>query len=369
MPRAAIPDDYLDTYTHMLAEVSTTGRRLRRPELDALREQGEHAAEAGYGWRELITLYLAETRKRWTTLPGIARPTNTTRGASTGADVMTAVEAAVDALARGHEHAQHLAVRQEEAARREFIDDLLYGRSDLGRLAERAERFGLRLAHAHAVAVAVGGEPYDDVHPLVRRVERELVGRFGDRDILLATKDGRMVCVAASSERAALDAFAKYATHPGGDRAGADTVAFGRPHTGAGGVVRSCEEALGALDLAARLDLPGRLLHAADLLVFPVLMRDRAAMADLVRTILGPLKQARGGPGPLLETLTVLAEAGYNGAEAARRLNIIPRTLSYRLQRIKTLTGYDTTDAMQRFTLETAAMGARLLGWLEHEEA
>ncbi|MGC0417265.1 PucR family transcriptional regulator [Embleya sp. AB8] len=363
MGRAAIPDDFLDTYTGMLAEVSTTGRLLRRSELDALREQGEHAAEAGHAWRELITLYLDRTRRRWTTLPGIAHAPNSTEAARTGESVLRAVETAVDALAAGHERAQHLAIRQEEAARREFVDDLLYGRSDLGRLAERAERFGLRLAHAHAVAVAEGNETYTDIHPLVRRVERELVGRFGERDVLLTTKDGRLVCVAASTEGVALDAFAKYVTHPGTGHIGARRVAFGRAHSGAGGVVRSYEEALSALDLATRLDLPGPVLHAADLLVFPVLMRDRAAMADLVRAVLGPLTAARGGAGPLLETLTVLAEAGYIGAETARRLTISPRTLSYRLERIRILTGYDPNDAMQRFTLETAAMGARLLGW------
>jgi DNA-binding PucR family transcriptional regulator len=91
-------------------------------------------------------------------------------------------------------------------------------------------------------------------------------------------------------------------------------------------------------------------------------------MADLVRTVVGPLKQARGGAGPLLETLVVLAEAGHVGPEAARRLTISPRTLTYRLERIKTLTGYDPADAMQRFTLETAAMGARLLDWPDEEQ-
>ncbi|MGO4757231.1 PucR family transcriptional regulator, partial [Streptomyces sp. 2MCAF27] len=101
------------------------------------------------------------------------------------------------------------------------------------------------------------------------------------------------------------------------------------------------------------------------LLVFPVLLRDRAAMSDLVRTVLGPLTRARGGAGPLLETLTACAAAGYVSAEAARRLKISVRTLSYRLDRIKTLTGYDPRNALQRFTLETAAMGARLLGWPE----
>ncbi len=106
-------------------------------------------------------------------------------------------------------------MRQEEAARREFIDDLLYGRSDPGALAERAERFGLRLARTHAVAVAAGTLPYGDAGPVVRRVERELTGRFGERDVLLATKDGRLVCVAPDSEQAVLDAFARLALHPG----------------------------------------------------------------------------------------------------------------------------------------------------------
>ncbi len=39
------------------------------------------------------------------------------------------------------------------------------------------------------------------------------------------------------------------------------------------------------------------------------------------------------------------------------------RTLGYRTERIKALTGYDLADALHRYTLETAAMGARLLGW------
>ncbi|MFH0250492.1 hypothetical protein ACG5V6_20035, partial [Streptomyces chitinivorans] len=59
---------------------------------------------------------------------------------------------------------------------------------------------------------------------------------------------------------------------------------LGRSHRGPSGVVRSCEEALEALDLAGRLGLDGVRFNAAEMLVFPVLLRDRAAMADLVRT-------------------------------------------------------------------------------------
>lgn len=365
MAAEGVPPGFLDGYPAMLAEVSATGRRLRRAELEALRVLGKRSAEAGYGLPELVGLYLRATREDWSGLPGVTGVTGADDAGRVGDAVLAAVAAAVAALGEGHERAQRLLARQEEAARREFIDDLLYGRSDLGLLSERAERFGLRLARDHAVAVARGNEAYDDLHPAVRRIERELIGRFGERDVLLATKDGRLVCVAPGTEAVVLDAFAELALKPGTGHPVARRVAVGREHPGAGGVVRSYEEALSALDFADRLRLQPPVLRAAELLVFPVLMRDRAAMADLVHSVLGPLGGARGGAGPLLETIAVHAEAGYVNAEAARRLGLGVRTLTYRLDRIKALTGYDPADALHRYTLETAAMGARLLGWPE----
>jgi len=360
-------DDFLVDYPKLLAEVSRTGRLPRRDELDAFRALGERAAEKGLALRELVGLYLGQTRQLWGTLPGVARAATASERARTGDAILGAVEVAVSALGEGHERAQRLAVRQEEGARREFVDDLLYGRSDLGRLAERAQRFGLRLTGVHAVAVASGAEKYDDVHRTFRRIERELLGRFGTRDVLLSTKEGRLVCIASSSDRDVLDHFARLAESPGADYPAAERVAVGREHTGAGGVVRSYEEALGALHLADQLGLDGARLSASELLVFPVLLRDREAMADLVRTVLGPLTTARGGAGPLLETLADCAAAGYVNAEAARRLGVSVRTLSYRLERIRTLTGYTPNEPLQRFTLEAAVMGARLLGWPEKE--
>jgi DNA-binding PucR family transcriptional regulator len=364
---AAEEDDFLGGYAELLAEVSDTGRLARRNELEGFRTLGERAAEQGMPLRELVGLFLGRTRRLWGELPGVARAATASERARTGDAVLGAVEAAVSAVGEGHERAQRLAVRQEEGERREFVDDLLYGRSDMGRLAERAQRFGLRLAGVHAVAVAAGAEKYDDVHPTFRRLERELLGRFGTRDALLATKEGRLVCIASSSDRDVLDHFVRLAERPGPGYTAAERVAVGREHTGAGGVVRSYEEALGTLELAGRLGLDGVRQSASELLVFPVLLRDRAAMADLVKTVLGPLTGARGGAEPLLQTLAVCAAAGYVNAEAARRLGVSVRTLSYRLERVRTLTGYSPNEPLQRFTLEAAVMGARLLGWPQEE--
>lgn len=347
MPDPGIPDAYLAGYARILAEASATGRRMTRDELESRRALGERAAEEHYDLRALVGAHLAATRTHY---PHHSAPADS---------VLAVVEQAVDAFAEGYERAQRVAVRQEIAARREFIDDLLYGRSDLGLLAERAERFGLRLSHAHAVAVAQGDNAYDEGDAVPREVEIALIGRFGDRSILLTTKDGRLICIAPGDQDDVLTFFAKraYAATDGG------RVAIGRPRPGPGGVVHSYEEALNALDLAERLELDGPVLRAADLLVYPVLTRDRQAMADLVLNTLGPLQRARGGAQPLIDTLTAFFDSGCVAAEAARRLSLSVRALTYRLERIHGLTGANPADPVHRYTLQTAVIGARLLDW------
>ncbi|KUN65265.1 PucR family transcriptional regulator [Streptomyces griseorubiginosus] len=347
MAEREMAGQYLDGYARILAEVSATGRRLTREEIESRRALGERAAEAGYGLRAVVVAHLAAARAAWPDVPGSADNT------------LAAVQQVIDAFAEGHERAQRQAVRQEEAARREFIDDLLYGRSDLGRLAERAERFGLRLSHAHAVAVAQGPTAYDEGNAVPRQVEQALIARFGHRDVLLTTKDGRLLCVAPGHEDEVLPYFAKQA-HAATD---GGRVAIGRPQPGPGGVVQSYEEALSALEMAERLGLDEPVLRAADMLVYPVLTRDRQAMADLVVNTLGPLTTARGGAQPLLDTLTAYFDSGCVAAEAARRLSLSVRAMTYRLERIHQLTGADPADAGHRYVLQTAVIGARLLDW------
>lgn len=334
-------------WSELIGEVADTGRRLRREELDTLRAAGDRAATEGRGLAEVIDEQLALTAVAWA-------------GRVVDAASFNALRASVAALAAGHGDAYRHRLQQEDANRREFLGDLLSSRSDLGRLAEHAERFGLNLACAHVVAVAEG-DGYDLEDPVVRGVERQLQGRFADQEVLLAVKHGRLVCIVPSgpAEAPAVQAFAALTE---GRR-----VAVGRAHSGPGGVVRSYEEARSALEQAGRLKLPGRLLRAADLLVLPVLLRDREALADLVHGVLGPLVTARGGAEPLLETLAAYAESRYVAAEAARRLGLSVRALSYRLERIAQLSGLDPDDALQRYTLETAALGARLLNWPDQE--
>jgi DNA-binding PucR family transcriptional regulator len=130
-----------------------------------------------------------------------------------------------------------------------------------------------------------------------------------------------------------------------------------------GGIARSYEEARTALELSDRLNLEQRRSNAADLLVYQVLLRDRTAIGELVATVLEPLSKARGGAQPLIETLSAYFATGGVTAATARRLNLSTRATAYRLERIAELTGHSVNDPSQRFTLETAVLGAHLLGW------
>jgi sugar diacid utilization regulator len=110
-------------------------------------------------------------------------------------------------------------------------------------------------------------------------------------------------------------------------------VTVGRPYPGSYGIARSYEEAREGLSMAERLNLGTSVVHAEQLLIYRVLLRDQPAIADLVRTVLGGLVRARGGAEPLLATLDAYFAAGSVTTEAARRLHLSVRAVTYRLDR------------------------------------
>jgi sugar diacid utilization regulator len=354
-----VPAELLDGYLAALATVST-GRPLGRDEVRRRRDIGTSAAEQGVPMRQVIDLYLSATWLAWPSLPGVRAAADAESLRHIGGAVFRAVDEAIMAMAEGYEEAQRWSLRQEESFRREFVDDLLDGRN-LESLAERAERYGLRLAGSHVVVAAAAPAPFVDGGTVTRRVESAMHIRHGDKDVLVTTKDGLLVCVAPDAHSAAEEFVSQVAEALGPD--GCWHAGIGRPQRGPGGAVCSFEQARQALDVSRRLQLPGRVHSASELLVYQVLIRDSAALADLVHVVLEPLRAARSGPGALMDTLSVYFAVGQVASTAARELQIGVRTVTYRLDRIRALTGYSVHDPRQCFTLQVAVLGARLLGW------
>jgi sugar diacid utilization regulator len=334
-------------------------RRLPEEDREELRRLAAAAADRGTALRFLVAEYVSSAARVFTDLPGSREPEEMKEAASA---VIRAIGDATVALTEGYETAHRAAIRGEEATRREFVDDLLEGRTDLGRLAERAERFGLRLIGPHRVAVARAGNAFRAGDDTTRYVEEALTARFGVQDVLITTKHGLLVCVSPGAVPDVPEFFATQVRHAVDERY---QVAISRPRPGPSGIVRSYQEASGTLDLTTLLGLTTPIVHASDLLVFQVLGRDRAAITDLVATVLGGLEGARSGPGTLLDTLIAYFASGCLNTVTARRLGVSVRTVTYRLTRIRQLTGHDPTDPDQRYVLQTAALGARLLNWPE----
>ncbi|MEU4392131.1 helix-turn-helix domain-containing protein [Kribbella sp. NPDC023855] len=363
------PLELLVEYLTLLADAAISGRRPGEHELAIVRELGRRAAEQGIPAGRVADLYLSAAWRMWRDLPDVVpyRDRDTVRASAQA--VLRAVGEAIAVLVDSYQAASKDLIRQEESLRRELVDDLLRGDPDVSRMVERAEPFGLDLGRPHLVVLAAPVDGLSDGDPTAGMLERFILDQFGDREVLVATKEGLLVMLLpATTPKAARDADKEVGelVHDALIRHRAGRVwrvAAGRAYPGTYGIARSYEEAREALTLAERLQLDSPVVDARDMLVYRVLIRDQAAIADLIQAVLGPLTQARGGAEPLLQTLEAYFATGEVATEAARRLNMSVRTVTYRLDKIKTLTGHDPGDPAQRFTLHIAVLGARLLDW------
>lgn len=373
-----VPVELLGDFLPVLAASVVAGHPISRRQIRTYPALGDRAARQGVALRALLELYLSAAWRLWRHLPAVIDADQRPSGVVVAGEVMLhAVDDVVAALAEGYQLARRALVRAQVSARREFIDDLLSGSAGVVSVLQRADGFGMDLSGPHAVAVVHAEQPFSDTTPLMSTLERAIQGGSGDAQALLATKEGRLVVVFPAADRAEI---AHVTTQLGavlgrrpGDPArvelgrristGSWQIGLGRPGVGVGGVVSSYREARESLDLAGRLGLDEPVVDARDLLVYQVLLRDRAALTDLVASTLSSLLAARGGAGPLLETLTAYFGSGANTAQTARALHLSVRAVTYRLDRIRKLTGHDPARTADRFALHVSVLGAKLLDW------
>jgi sugar diacid utilization regulator len=373
-----VPPGLLGDYLPAVLDAFGSGRRLSAVELAGYARSGEQAAEGGVALGGLVDLYLSATWRMWRELP--ADTDSPTLRAAVLA-VLRAADDAVAAAAGGFEQGLLSVARREEAERREFFEDLLSGRGGVADLLARGERLGLRLAGPHQVMVAGrGGHNGRDLAGA--HIDAVAAEAAAPSSSLVVSRRGRVVVIVGSADgdeaarvaRALAGALARRTAGAGeahGPGLPAWQIALGRSYPGPSGVVRSYDEAADAFDVAQRLGLPEPVVSAADLLIYQVLLRDRAAITDLVQTLLTPLERARGGAAPLLATLDAYYSRGSVAAVAARDLHLSVRAVTYRLARVRELTGRDPTRPADALALQVAVIGARMLDWpatrLEYE--
>lgn len=328
---------------------------------------GARSAEQGVALRALVDLYLSAAWRAWPLLPEVTG-SDAAAVRTAGRRVLRICDDAVAALSEGYTAAGRGLMRREESLRREFVEDLLSGTADPAGLLARAQSYGLQLAGPHLVVLADAPTRFHDAGPLLTEVNAALAGPLGTAEALVTTRHGQLVVVlpvlAPDAHEAVLTALRRILVRDGEPTGSPRTsIALGRPRPGPSGVARSYQEAREAVALTRNLRLAEPVVHARDLLIYQVLLRDRPALADLIDTVLTPLLQARGGAKPLMDTLRVYLDSGGNTTRTARELHLSVRAVSYRLDRIGRLTGLHPGDPAHRYTLHTAVLGARALGW------
>jgi sugar diacid utilization regulator len=352
-------------------------RRLRSRELRECAAAGRRAAAAGVALRALVDLYLSAGWRLWRDVPAVATG-DAERVRAAALSVLRATDDGVAALVEGYQLALADLGRLHESTKREVLDRLLGGGQQAVDATGPAADLGLVLSGPVSVLVARAGSGFG--HPagaaLPVRVERALQGRHGDAQPLVAVRPDEFVCVFAAPDAAAVahvcrTVAAEIDAHLAADPTARTAATRGRawrgavssPRTGAAAVRASHDEARYALEIADRLGLEQPVVDAAELAIYRVLLQDRPAVADLIRGTLTPLTTARGGALPLLETLSAYYATGCVATEAAARLYLSVRTVTYRLARVAELIGRDPTDPAHRFTVQAAVTAARLLDW------
>jgi hypothetical protein len=309
-----------------LARSAKAGERLSGATRNRLSAAGARAAEDQLPLPLVIDTWLTVGWVQWRSLE--KDEATDEHGRLAGA-MLRALDDGAKALADGYTRAQQAAVRKDESARATLLDWLLGGTAP-DRVAEAAARLGVDIGGRRSVLV-------------VGEVSETILGRLHESGALAAPRAGTVVAVVA-----------------GRVPRGPETAGLGRPGLGVAGIRTSYGEALRALDVARRLGLRG-VVPYAEVLPEALIGQDRATLRELVETTLTPLVDGKTGNSTHVETIETWIDEGLSVAATARRLAVNERTVRYRLARIATLTGLDLQDAEDRFRLELAIRGRRLL--------
>ena len=291
--------------------------------------------------------------ERLTTAARTRLATDAGRARSAGVPLATTVDAwlaVVDAAA----------AERDAEARIRLIGDgaraLCTGYAD-GQLEElrAAER-----QHLLVVDALLSDRPADEVLRLAQRTGIDLDGR---RSVLVVDSASEAVLerLHDAGALAAPRAGTVVAVVAGRVPRGPEPAGLGRPGIGVDGIRASHGDALRALDVARRMGLRG-IVPYGDVLPEALIGQDRATLAELVEGTLAPLQSQRSGGPHYIDTAATWLQEGLSVAATARVLDVNERTVRYRLARIAKLTSLDLQHADDRFRLELAIRGARLLG-------
>jgi sugar diacid utilization regulator/putative methionine-R-sulfoxide reductase with GAF domain len=274
---------------------------------------------------------------------------------------------------------ERAAAEVERRLRGDLVEEVLAGGLEVDeaeRVARQAERLGHRLPPRAWVMVL---EPDDDeteaalgARGEVDRLDAALSGLVRSRlpgSLTLVRSASAVFLVPddvasdlATAEKLASQVLAAAAPVM---KPGSASVGIGNLANGVAELARSHVEARQALRLTRRAGGRGRVASYRSLGAFRLLLEVQSpdALRRFVNELLGTLlTYAQSRETPLLETLEALAAARWVRRAAARQLGIHINSMSYRVERIQSLTGLQLDDPETRVAISIALRARAMLG-------
>jgi sugar diacid utilization regulator/putative methionine-R-sulfoxide reductase with GAF domain len=274
---------------------------------------------------------------------------------------------------------ERAAAEVERRLRGDLVEEVLAGGlegDEAERVARQAERLGHRLPHKAWVVVL---EPDDDETEAALagraqqdRLDAALSGLIRSRlpGALTLVRSASAVFLIPDETAADLATVEKLAGLILSGAAavmkpGSASVGIGNIANSVGELARSHVEARQALRLTRRAGSRGRVASYRSLGAFRLLLEVQSpdALRRFVDELLGTLlKYAESRDTPLLETLEALSAARWVRRAAARQLGIHINSMSYRVERIQSLTGLQLDDPETRVAISIALRARAMLG-------
>lgn len=274
---------------------------------------------------------------------------------------------------------ERAAAEVERRLRGDLVEEVLAGgleAEEAERIARQAERLGHRLPHRAWVVVLEADDDDTEAALAARGQQDRLDGALSA--LVRSRLPGALTLVRSASavflvpdelgtDLAAVEKLAAQVLSAAAPvmKPGSASVGIGNLANGVGELARSHVEARQALRLTRRAGGRGRVASYRSLGAFRLLLEVQSpeALRRFVDELLGPLLDyAQSRDTPLLETLEALSAARWIRRAAARQLGIHINSMTYRVERIETLTGLQLDDPETRVAISIALRARAMLG-------
>ncbi len=346
-----------------LAQVLSEGRELRREELARIEAVGARRAEAGIPLDDVLHAYRTVSRVCWDLLSEECRRSRHDALEATivlAESVLRYTDQISTSVAEAYAQAQRAIVREQEAARREFLADLLYGTdASPSDVLEKAHTFGYDLALSYIALVGCGPGP-DGGKETVLAAAASRVSTLANADPIVIQKGDQTIALLPS------EPFAEIGVVPEKivvELGGGWLFGMAGPEPGLEGIRRAYLEAREALEIGMALELDGPVFRFDDLLLYHFLKLEQVLVKRFIDQMLGPLiayDDRRNGD--LLKTLESYFAADGSVKLAGEMLFAHPHTVTYRLKQVERLTGWSLRNPEDKLRLQLALRAHRLTG-------